>query len=95
MDWTFNLDATSLRENLSDRNVVVMLVGLDDIKRITSLTHNKQEKFWTWDLEDPPGCDHDWHRAVESFPVFKKWALSHGHVAMQRLVCTLEDRLNG
>jgi hypothetical protein len=95
MDWNFNLDATCLSENVSDRNVVVMLVGLDQFKIISSLTHNKQERFWTWQFQDPEAFANNWNRSVECFPVFKKWALSFGHAAMHRLVCTLEDRLNG
>ena len=93
LDYNFNLDATCLNENVSDRNIVTMETKLDDIKRISSLTHNKQEKFWTWQFEDQEAFANDWSRGIDSFPDFKKWALSHGHAAMHKLVSSQELRL--
>jgi hypothetical protein len=93
LTYNLNLDATCLNENLSDRNIVIMENDLDDIKRIISLTHNKQEKFWTWEFEDREAYANELSRGIDSFPGFKKWALSHGHQAMRKLVSSLEGRL--
>jgi hypothetical protein len=94
MDYTFHLDASCLNDNWADRNAVCMFSGLDTIKRVTSLTHNLQEKVWSWQLEDPQIAKIDWGRGISFFPEFKKWALSFTHATAHKLICTLEGKLD-
>jgi hypothetical protein len=71
-----------------------MLSGLEAIKRVTSLTHNLQEKVWIWQLEDPKIAKEEWARGVSFFPEFKKWALSFSHATAHKLICTLQGKLD-
>jgi hypothetical protein len=94
MDYVFHLDASCLNDNWADRNTVCLFSGLDTIKRVTSLTHNLQEKVWSWQLEDPPTAKIEWARGVKFFPEFKKWALSFSHTTAHKLICALEGKLD-
>jgi hypothetical protein len=94
MDYVFHLDASCLNDNWADRNIVSVFGGLETIKKVTSLTHNIQEKIWTWQLEDLEVIKIDWARGLQFFPEFKKWALSFSHKTAHKLICTLEGKLN-
>jgi hypothetical protein len=71
MDYVFHLDASCLNDNWADRNIVCMFCGLETIKKVTWLTHNLQEKIWTWQLEDPKVAKMEWARGLRFFPEFK------------------------
>jgi hypothetical protein len=94
MDYVFHLDASCLNDNWADRNIICMFNGLETIKKVTSLTHNLQEKVWSWQLEDILVTKMDWARGLRFFPEFKKWALSFSHKSAHKLICTLEGKLN-
>jgi hypothetical protein len=95
MDYTFHLDASCLNENSADRNVLAWFSGLEMIKRVSSLTHDVEEKLWSWALEEPRVDPEHWARGLRFFPEFKKWALSFGHYAADNLVKTLEAKIDG
>jgi hypothetical protein len=95
IDYTFHLDASCLNDNLADRNKVSWFSGLEIIKRVSSLTHNIQEKAWSWQLEEPKIQSHDRARGLHFFPEFKKWALSFNHAAAHKLICTMEGKKDG
>jgi hypothetical protein len=95
MDYTFHLDASCLNDNWADRNKVSWFSGLEMIKRVSSLTHNIQEKAWSWQLEEPKIQSGDWARGLHFFPEFKKWALSFNHAAAHKLICTMEGKKDG
>jgi hypothetical protein len=94
MDYVFHLDASCLNANWADRNMVCLFSGLDIIKRVTSLTHNLQEKVWSWQLDDRRNAREEWARGVKFFPEFKRWALSFGHATVHKLICTLRGKLD-
>jgi hypothetical protein len=94
MDYVFHLDASCLNDNWADRNKVCMFSGLEIIKRVTSLTHNLQEKVWSWQLEDRRNAREEWARGVKFFPEFKRWALSFSHATAHELICALEGKLD-
>jgi hypothetical protein len=93
MDYVFHLDASCLNDNWADRNIVCMFSGLETIKKVTSLTHNLKEKFWSWQFEDLKIAKMEWTRGLRFFPEFKKWALSFSHKTAHKLICTMENRL--
>jgi hypothetical protein len=94
MDCVFHLDASCLNDNWADRNMVCLFSGLETIKKVTSLTHNLQEKVWSWQLEDPKNAREQWARGLKFFPEFQKWALSFSHAAAHKLTCALQDKLD-
>jgi hypothetical protein len=94
LDYVLHLDASCLNDNWADRNVVSWFSSMEMIKRVSSLTHNEQEKSWTWHLEEPKINPKEWARGLKFFSEFKKWALSFNHDAMHKLICTMEAKIN-
>jgi hypothetical protein len=93
MDYVIQLDASCLNDNWADRNMVQTFGGLETIKKVTSLTHNLQEKLWSWQLEDLSVAKTDWARGLQFFPEFKKWALSFSHKTAHKLICYMENKI--
>jgi hypothetical protein len=94
MDNVHHLDASCLNENSEDRNKIPWLGGLETIKRVSSLTHDLQEKVWTWELEEPNIARKEWARGLRFFPEFKKWVLSFNHRVAHQLICAMEAKLD-
>jgi hypothetical protein len=94
MDFYFHLDASCLNENSEDRNKLSWLTGLETIKWVSSLTHDLQEKVWTWKLKDPKDARKEQARGLAFFPEFKEWALSFNHDAAHKFICSIEARLD-
>jgi hypothetical protein len=94
MDNVHYLNASCLNENSEDRDKLPWYGGLETIKRVRSLTHDLQEKVWTWKLEEPKIARKDWARGLSFLPEFKKWALSFNHDVAHKLLCTMEARLD-
>jgi hypothetical protein len=94
MDSVFHLDASGLNDNWVDRKMVCLFSGIDTIKRVTSLTHELQEKVWSWQLEDLNIAKNEWERGLKFFPEFKKWALSFNHATAHKLIFALESKID-